>query len=218
MRLLLVRHGQTPSNVTGALDTAFPGAGLTGLGVRQAEAIPAALADEQVSAVVVSPLVRTGLTAAPMAAHLGLEARTQPGLEEIAAGRWEMSRTVEAVAAYRSALAAWARGDLAYALPGAPDGADFLARFDDGLRSALSALADDATVMVVSHGAAIRTWTSIRTGVPLLRGMSMPNTGMAIVEGDPDAGWSLREYVSRPIGGIHLDGGHAHDSSIHTGG
>ena len=59
MRLLLVRHGQTPANVAGALDTAFPGLGLTPLGQAQAEAVPAALADERVAAVHASRLVRT---------------------------------------------------------------------------------------------------------------------------------------------------------------
>ena len=44
MRLLLIRHGQTPNNILGALDTGRPGAGLTELGREQARAIPAALA------------------------------------------------------------------------------------------------------------------------------------------------------------------------------
>lgn len=221
MRLLLIRHGQTPSNVTGALDTAFPGAGLTDLGERQAAAIPEALVEEQIAAVAVSPLVRTGLTAAPLAARVGAEVRVQPGLEEISAGRWEMSVDRAAVAAYRAALVAWVDGDLAHALPDAPDGAEFLERFDAGVLAAVSGLADDATAVVVSHGAAIRTWTSVRTGVSLVHGVSMPNTAMAVLEGDPDAGWSLRDYVSRPVGGTHLDGGHAHDAPLHprhTGG
>ena len=46
MRLLLIRHGQTPSNVLGALDTLVPGPGLTPLGLEQAAAIPDALAGE----------------------------------------------------------------------------------------------------------------------------------------------------------------------------
>ena len=86
MRLLLIRHGQTPHNVTGALDTAYPGAGLTELGQRQAAAVPAALADEDVSAVYASPLVRTQLTGAPLAQERSLEVRVREGLEEIAAG------------------------------------------------------------------------------------------------------------------------------------
>ena len=51
MRLLLIRHGQTPGNVLGQLDTAFPGPGLTGLGERQAAALPEALADEDIEAI-----------------------------------------------------------------------------------------------------------------------------------------------------------------------
>ena len=35
MRLLLIRHGETPGNVLGQLDTAHPGPGLTDLGERQ---------------------------------------------------------------------------------------------------------------------------------------------------------------------------------------
>lgn len=65
MRLLLVRHGQTPSNVEFLLDTAVPGPGLTALGERQAAALPEALADEDIEALYVSTLVRTQLTAAP---------------------------------------------------------------------------------------------------------------------------------------------------------
>ncbi|ALJ18959.1 histidine phosphatase family protein [Microbacterium sp. No. 7] len=231
MRLLLIRHAQTPNNVTGALDTAYPGAGLTELGLRQAAAIPDALAPGAIpdalapggiAAIAVSPLVRTGLTAAPLAERLGVDARVQHGFEEILAGDWEMSREWAAVAAYRAALLAWADGDLAHALPGAPDGADFLARFDAAVHATVSPLNDDETAVVVSHGAAIRAWVTLRTGTSLVRGTSMPNTGMAVLEGDPDAGWALRDYVGRPIGGIHLDGGHAHDALLdvtpHTGG
>lgn len=44
MRLLLIRHGQTPSNLKHLLDTAAPGPGLTPLGQDQAAALPQALA------------------------------------------------------------------------------------------------------------------------------------------------------------------------------
>ncbi|MHA7280954.1 hypothetical protein ACX80H_14535 [Arthrobacter sp. MDT2-2] len=37
----MIRHGQTPNNVTGHLNTAFPGAGLSALGKQQALAAPA---------------------------------------------------------------------------------------------------------------------------------------------------------------------------------
>ena len=85
MRLLLIRHGQTPHNVTGALDTAFPGAGLTELGQRQAAAVPEALADEDVGAVYATSLVRTQLTGSPLAQERSLDVQVREGLQEIAA-------------------------------------------------------------------------------------------------------------------------------------
>jgi probable phosphoglycerate mutase len=63
MRLLLIRHAQTPANVLGQLDTGRPGPGLTRLGQRQASEIPVALGDGPIAAIFASPLVRTQLTA-----------------------------------------------------------------------------------------------------------------------------------------------------------
>lgn len=71
MRLLLVRHGQTPSNVRFLLDTAVPGPGLTELGERQAAALPEALAGEDIDALYASTLTRAQLTAAPLAGARG---------------------------------------------------------------------------------------------------------------------------------------------------
>ena len=72
MRLLLLRHGQTTANVHGALDTAFPGRPLTDLGRAQAAAVPAALAEEDVSALYCSNLTRTRQTAEPLRAETSL--------------------------------------------------------------------------------------------------------------------------------------------------
>ena len=66
MRLILVRHGQTPANVLGQLDTAHPGPGLTERGFEQAERVPEALRGENIDAIYVSTLIRTQLTAAPL--------------------------------------------------------------------------------------------------------------------------------------------------------
>ena len=44
MRILFIRHGQTPANVAGILATDHPGPGLTELGEQQAAALPNALA------------------------------------------------------------------------------------------------------------------------------------------------------------------------------
>jgi broad specificity phosphatase PhoE len=89
MKLLFVRHGQTPSSVAGLLDTATPGPGLTALGRNQADAIPQALKGMPIDALFVSRLVRTHLTARPLALDRGLEMTELSGIHEISAGSLE---------------------------------------------------------------------------------------------------------------------------------
>ncbi|MFE6992907.1 histidine phosphatase family protein, partial [Streptomyces pharetrae] len=90
MRLLLVRHAQTPSNVKFLLDTAVPGPGLTELGERQAAALSEALAGQDIEAVYASTMIRTQLTAAPFAAARGLDVHVRDGIRELSAGDLEM--------------------------------------------------------------------------------------------------------------------------------
>src|SRR5690606_13810229 len=86
MRLILIRHGQTSSNVADLLDTAEPGADLTDLGRQQASAVPRSLADEDIDVVYASTLVRTQQTAEPLVAERGLELRVRDGVREVRAG------------------------------------------------------------------------------------------------------------------------------------
>src|ERR1700712_5377095 len=72
MRLLLIRHGQTPANVLGQLNTRKPGPGLTTIGAKQAAAVPGALQGDQIGAIFASTLIRTQLTAGPLSEELGL--------------------------------------------------------------------------------------------------------------------------------------------------
>jgi broad specificity phosphatase PhoE len=206
VRLLLIRHGQTPSNIAGALDTAFPGAPLTDLGLRQAAEAPAGLDEVRLAGVYSSTLDRARSTAGALATARGLELRVREGLEEIAAGTLEMRSDEEAYTTYRDVVARWIHGELEVAMPGAPDGHAFLARFDDAVRSIVADHDGDATVAVVSHGAAIRVWTGHRGGRPAeeVEHMHLRNTGMAAFEGHPDAGWSLVSWRSDPLGGAHL--------------
>ena len=213
MRLLLIRHGQTPNNVTGALDTAFPGAGLTDLGQTQAAAVPAALADEDVSAVYASPLVRTQLTGSPLAVERGIDVQVREGLEEIAAGRFEMRSDREAVEAYLGGVSAWLHRDLDHALPGGRMGRDFMDRYDRAVRGVAEQHGRHDTVALFSHGAAIRVYATIAAGLGAdeVEGMWINNTGMILLEGHPDDGWQLVRWTGEPLGGAHLAGARAHD-------
>ena len=91
-RLILVRHGQTRSNVHGLLDTAAPGAGLTELGRQQAAALVDVLAGERIDRIVASPLLRTQQSAQPIADTFGLP--IEPDERVIEAGNRFAGRNV----------------------------------------------------------------------------------------------------------------------------
>jgi probable phosphoglycerate mutase len=214
VRLYLIRHGQTPANVAGELDTAPPGAALTDLGQAQAEALVTVLADEQVTGVYASPLLRTQLTAAPLAGSLGLDVLVQPGLEEVRAADLEMESDEESVASYLGCLAGWILGDLDREMPGGHDGHAFLERYDAAVRAVAARHGHGETAVAFSHGAAVRTWTAIRAGGidrETITERRIMNTGAVVLEGDLTSGWRVVRWSGEPLGGERLADRAAHD-------
>jgi broad specificity phosphatase PhoE len=213
MRLLLIRHGQTPGNVLGQLDTAHPGPGLTELGQRQAAALARALANEQIDALYASRLVRTQVTASPLARARGLEIQVMDGLHEIEAGALEKLTDHESHMRYMRTAFAWTSGDLDRRMPDGPNGHDFFDRYDAAIATIAAAAAaagtdgDSSAVAVVSHGAAIRVWAAARTkniDIDFAARHILANTGIVALEGDPHAGWSLLHWDGSPVGGLAL--------------
>ena len=199
MKLILVRHGQTSSNVGGLLDTELPGAELTELGQRQARALVDLFRSDTIASVSASEAVRAQQTAAPLATARGLPVVVRAGLKEIAAGDWEMSGEPDAVRGWLGVIGAWLDGDLDQATPGpaGESGYRCLERFD---RAVAAVWADrpagsdgsGAAQVVVAHGAVIRTWASLRAANLDARfGADHPLTNTAVVrlDGDPGAGW-----------------------------
>ena len=216
MRLLLLRHGQTHGNTAGALDTAVPGLDLTDLGRRQSEAAARAIADRGVEQIFVSTLVRTHQTAAPLADLLGIEPSELDGLREISAGEFEMSDDHDAIAGFIGTVADWIEERYDTRMPGGESGHEFLARYDAAVteihRSLLEAGHDRA--LLVSHGAAMRTWISARVpGVESHAKATDPlhNTACIELTGGPDTGWEITAWHSDPIGGAYLDDASAPD-------
>jgi broad specificity phosphatase PhoE len=207
-----MRHGQTHANVSGELDTAHPGLDLTDLGHAQAAAAAKALADEHLDAIYVSSRVRTHQTAAPTAEDRGLTPTQLDGLEEIAAGNFEMRSDHDAVAGYIGSVATWLEGDLTHRMPGAETGEEFLARYDAAVRT-IAAAGHDAA-LVVSHGAALRTWVSTRmTPHPDAPPATQPlhNTALIVLEGDVESGWEMVSWQGHPVGGDFLEDPTAED-------
>lgn len=198
MRLVLIRHGQTPSNVRGLLDTQPPGPGLTDLGIAQAAAVPETLAGEVLDAIYASTALRAQLTAAPLATARGLDVVIRSGIREIAAGDWEMLGDDDSVRGYLELVGAWLAGDLHRRSPG-PDGesgVEVMARFD-AVIAEIAATGVDA-VAVVAHGAVNRTWASLRADNlddGFGAGHPLRNTGIVILDGDPGTGWTAMSWT-----------------------
>jgi len=206
MRLLLLRHGQTHGNTSGALDTAIPGLELTDLGRRQAEAAARVLADEPIEKIFISPTHRTRQTSAPIAALLGLEPEVRDGLREIAAGDYEMANDHDSILGYIGTVADWIEGRLDTRMAGGETGHEYLARYDAAIAEV--AAGGTSCALVVSHGAAIRTWVASRVHDSATHAMAtegLHNTACIEVEGDPENGWAVIAWTADPIGGSFLD-------------
>lgn len=221
MRLILIRHGQTPNNVLHLLDTSVPGPGLTPLGHEQAAAVVGELAGLAIEAIYISNLTRTALTAAPLADALGLTPQVRDGLREISAGDLEMKGDPASIGAYMEVMKSWLTGDLSVRMPGADSGFEVLARFDAVVAEALASGAE--TVAVVSHGAMIRFWAGLRgnnidwsnkayhelsnTGIVTMTRLDSGRDGQ-VLEADAGnsagapGGWNIDNWQGKPAGGL----------------
>ncbi|MGS0683769.1 histidine phosphatase family protein [Nakamurella sp. GG22] len=219
MRLLLIRHGQTPSNVQSLLDTAVPGPGLTDLGHEQAAALPETLAGYRIDAIYASTQPRAQLTAAPLAAARGLPVQVRAGLREVGAGDLEMLGDEVSIRTYQGVIRQWINGELDVRMPGGSVGSEVLDRFDAVVEEVVQCLRRDVgengCAVLFSHGAMLRMWASVRATDlaaaedALGREHALHNTGMIVLESTaPRApGWQVLSWAGRAIGGRILDDG-----------
>ena len=149
-QLLLIRHGETAWNaehrIQGQLD--IP---LSPLGVLQSARLAECLANEPIDAVYSSGQSRAWLTAAPLAARLGLEVIAEPRLRERSFGIFEGLTLDEIAERYPPEFKKWRERDPAWRPEGGESGQQLIDRV-------LSAVSDigikhpSQTVVLVSHG------------------------------------------------------------------
>jgi broad specificity phosphatase PhoE len=191
VRLVLVRHGQTDSNVGKVLDTRPPGAPLNALGQAQAAALGERLATEPVTAVHASVATRAQQTAAPVAAAHGLDVTVVGGVHEVFVGDLEGRADVAAREAFDVIYDAWWAGDLDARLPGGESAHDVRDRFLPAVDRVLDGATGD--VVLVSHGAAIRLAAAALLG-DTAETWYVPNTGLVVLEPAEDGGWKLEHW------------------------
>lgn len=161
-RLYLVRHGAT----TLSAEDRFAGSinpDLSEMGIFQAERLAERLADDDVSAVYCSPLLRTVHTAAILAAPHKKVIEYRDGLREISHGRWEGLLRSEVEANFPEEYFAWEEDPFTFAPREGESGVQVIARALPVIREIVLKHRGE-NVLVVSHKATIRLLISSLLG------------------------------------------------------
>ena len=148
--ILAIRHGETAWNREGRLQGHL-NEPLNALGLRQAERVGAALADQPIAAVYASDLDRAAVTARHVAEPHGLAVHIDTRLRERAFGVHEGKLWADIESAFPEDAQRWRRRDPGYA----PEGGESLTALSARVVGAVSELAaahPGQTIAVVAHG------------------------------------------------------------------
>ncbi|MFC4728173.1 histidine phosphatase family protein [Coralloluteibacterium thermophilus] len=170
MRVILARHGETPWNAEGRYQgqTDIP---LSDVGIAQARALGARLADIAIDRAVASPLSRARTTAelALGPARSGM-LRTDEGLIEIGHGDWEGKLAAEIDERDPERFKAWREAPQTVQMPGGGESMPEVdARSWAAFTRACSGLQLGDTLLVVAHDAVNRAILCRVLGLPLSR-------------------------------------------------
>ncbi|MFD9339275.1 histidine phosphatase family protein [Streptomyces sp. NPDC060028] len=193
-KIVLWRHGQTSWN----LERRFQGSTdieLTQTGVAQARRAARLLASLKPDAIIASDLRRASATAAELAAVTGLPVTHSAALRETYAGEWQGLTHDEIVKKYGEQYAAWKRGE-----PVRRGGGELETEVADRAAPVVLSYADrlpeSGTLVVVSHGGAIRTTIGRLLGLDSHHWESLGGLSNCCwsVLGEGARGWRLMEH------------------------
>ncbi len=181
MRLIIVRHGETPYNtarrITGQTDVL-----LNELGQKQAELVGAYLAQETIDVVVSSDLQRTRATARAIARGHDLFLQEDADLREIAMGEWEGLTYTEITERFADSQTRWQSDPTTYAIPG---GGETVTQVQVRLARALTHWYEqypDATVVWATHGGVIGILICHLLGIDIRRRWQFRHSNASIAE------------------------------------
>lgn len=155
IKVYLVRHGETEGNAKrwfqGATDVP-----LNERGLEQARRLGAFLKDIRLDAIYASPLVRAKTTAEAVAAPHGMEPILCPELREISFGVWECHTYEEITTKWPGEMEAFYASNGTLRARGGESFLEVRDRVTKKTKEILASHKDGDSIMIVSHGAAIR--------------------------------------------------------------
>ncbi len=203
-RVVFWRHGRTEWNVAnrfqGATDVA-----LDEVGLAQAAAAAPAIARMSPDVIVSSDLVRARATAQVLADLVGVAVDEDAALRETDGGDWQGRSRAEIISRDEALFLAWVAGHDVRP-PGGEARSEVVTRVIGAVASHVAHLPPGGTLVVVSHGGAIRA------GIGGLLGLAPEQwTGLGVISncawsvlsqlnlpgvpgGEPMARWRLEEY------------------------
>ncbi len=193
-RLCIVRHGETAWNaehrVQGQLD--IP---LNDIGLRQAQAVGAALLGERFDAIYSSDLVRARQTGDPVAISLAKKMILEKDLRERHYGIFERLTYAEVKVRYPDDYARFEAREPDYAFRTGESLRDFSAR-SIAVISKIVNQNNGKSILVFTHGGVLDKLYRFITGLHLSaeRNFGIPNAGLNRIEVTP-AGWRIRAWA-----------------------
>lgn len=188
------RHGRTSWNASGR----FQGqedVELDGAGREQAEEAARRLASLNPDAIVSSDLRRAAVTAEALAKICGADVRVDHRLRETHLGEWQGLTLDEARSRFPNEVAAWSRGE-PVSRGGGEAETDVSLRVQQAVADLLGVVPAGGTLVVVSHGSALRVGIGGLLGLPQAHWKSLGALAncrwSVLVEGI--VGWRLAEH------------------------
>jgi len=205
-RLVLVRHGQSHSNVERRLDTRPPGAELTDLGRDQARTFARGLTDRP-GLIAHSVAIRASQTAREIADELGLHTHKDTheldGIHEVQVGQLEDRSDDAAIEEFNAIYQRWHEGDVDLSLPDGETARQVLDRYLPVVTQLRMRYLDDdgftGDVVMVSHGAAIRLASAALAGVDGSFALDhhLGNTEAVVLAPITDGRWSCVQWGAK---------------------
>jgi alpha-ribazole phosphatase len=154
VKLFLIRHGQTDSNVEGryqgSLDTS-----LTEKGIEQAAAVKKYLSKVKFSNIYSSPLKRAVKSAEIIAENTGLEIKVMKDLREMNFGKWEGMKFEEINAKYRKDYQDWLADPYNNSPTGGESFGSVIRRASKTVKDVVAKNPDGSSVAIITHGGVI---------------------------------------------------------------